>query len=166
MIVARPCRNPLSSTTSLASASSSNTAILREPTTTSLRLLLWIKPAHVNVGQLVARIFEGGENHVGDVAVDDRFWPRHWTDSGAPPSKPIGDADVVRGKRPPGVFIGTNDAEVEALVIQIAHLPQFAAFDHAADMANDGMIFEQMPDHEHAVQRSGPVRSTRRRRAW
>ena len=97
--------------------------------TTELAALVRIEPAHVNMGELATGVFEHGENDVGNVFVNDVLAAALHGDRGGA-EQAVGDGDVVRGQRPPGVFVAADGAEVEPVLLEIVHVAEFAGVDH------------------------------------
>jgi hypothetical protein len=54
----------------------------------------------------------------------------------------------VRCERPPRVLLAANHAEVEALRVDIEHVPELTVVDEALETLDGRMIEEQVTDHE------------------
>ena len=63
--------------------------------------------------------------------------------------------DVVRTEAPERVLVGAELAEVEALGVQVVDVAEVALFDQVGELADPGVVTEQVPDHQGQVALGG-----------
>ena len=106
-----------------------------------------MQPRDEDVGLDPRREFEVRRGHVGDLAVQVvsarrldviRFFAGQPEDHG----------DVVRGEGPEGVLLAADLAEVQAVGVDVVDPPQAARSGQLLQPHEDGMILQQVPDHE------------------
>src|SRR5262249_24167197 len=109
--------------------------------------LLRIQPAYMNVGDDLPGILKTEEDnvidailHVSHALAANGDWLRV--------AKPVlNDADIVRGKVPEGVDVGTDAPQIQSLTVNVTKFAQFAGVNQFFNIPDGGVIHEGVTCH-------------------
>ena len=94
---------------------------------------------------------EVGEDDVLDPVLDVGLAPGRGLDRQLPSAQREDHRDVVGAEAPERVLVGADAAEVEPLPVDVADVPERALVDHLPQLADAGVVLEQVADHQDPV---------------
>ena len=116
--------------------------------------LVGIQPAYMHARSLPASILQVQKHNILDAGLKIRVAVRvHPYGRAIQPV--VDDGDIVRSEVPQGIDILTNDAQVQALGVDVIDIAQLARVDIGLHLAHSRVVEKHMPDHEDKPLRVG-----------